>query len=139
MTVADEFGITKENAPGFTAFPVTDDTLYRQKDQELRPMVVAEEDGVLCGYCSLRIRENGECELDHLAVLPRYRHRGIGRQLLEHACTAAKRLGCRAMIIGIVEENTALRRWYEQSGAVHTGSRKFDFFPFTCGYLKREL
>lgn len=40
------------------------------------------------------------------------------------------------MHIGIVEENRVLRRWYEKNGAVHTGTKKFDFFPFTCGYLQ---
>ena len=43
------------------------------------------------------------------------------------------------MNIGIVEENTKLRKWYEQNGAVHTGTKKFDFFPFTCGYMVKEL
>ena len=139
MTVADEYGITKENAPRFTAFAISDDRLYQQLDKEHRPMFVAEEDGVLYGYYSLLMQENGECELNNLAVLPQYRHRGIGKQLLEHSYTVAKSMGCRTMIIGIVEENTVLRRWYEQNGAIHTGTKKFDSFPFTCGYLKREL
>ena len=43
------------------------------------------------------------------------------------------------MNIGIVEENTRLRKWYEDNGAVHVGTKKFDFFPFTCGYMKKEL
>ncbi len=25
------------------------------------------------------------------------------------------------------------------NGATHLGTHKFDFFPFTCGYLKKEL
>ena len=102
-------------------------------------MIVAEEDGVLCGYYSLLIQENGECELNHLAVLPQYRHSGTGKQLLAHSFALAKRMGCRTVNIGIVEENTVLRKWYEQNGAVHIGTKKFDFFPFTCGYLKRDL
>ena len=32
-----------------------------------------------------------------------------------------------------------LRKWYERNGAVHTGTEKFDFFPFTCGYLTIDL
>ena len=43
------------------------------------------------------------------------------------------------MNIGIVEENTLLRTWYEDNGFVHIGTKKFDFFPFTCGYMKRDL
>ncbi|MBR0087774.1 MAG: GNAT family N-acetyltransferase [Lachnospiraceae bacterium] len=139
MTVAEEFGFTKENAPGFTAFAVSEDRLYRQMDIEHRPMFAAEEDGVLCGYYSLLIQENEECELNNLAVLPQYRHRGTGKQLLEHSYAFAKSAGCHVMNIGIVEENTVLRKWYEQNGAVHIGTKKFDFFPFTCGYLKWEL
>ena len=100
MTVADEYGITKENAPRFTAFAISDDRLYWHMDQEHRPMFVAEESGVLCGYYSLLIQENGECELNNLAVLPQYRHRGIGKQLLEHSYTTAKNLGCHTMNIG---------------------------------------
>ena len=139
MTVADEFGFTEESAPSFTAFAISEERLYWHMDEEHRPMIVAEEDGVLCGYYSLLIQENGECELNNLAVLPQYRHSGIGRQLLEHSFALAKRMGCRTVNIGIVEENTVLRKWYEQNGAVHIGTQKFDFFPFTCGYLKREL
>ena len=139
MTVADEYGFTKETAPRFTAFSISEDRLYRHMDEEHRPMFVAEENGVLCGYYSLVIQENGECELNHLAVLPQYRHHGIGKQLLDHSFTVAKSIGCHTMNIGIIEENTVLRKWYEQNGAIHIGTRKFDFFPFTCGYLKREL
>ena len=102
MTVADEYGITKENAPRFTAFAISDDRLYWHMNQEHRPMFVAEEDGVLCGYYSLLIQENRECELNNLAVLPQYRHRGIGKRLLEHSYITAKNMGCHVMNIGIV-------------------------------------
>lgn len=139
MTVADEFGITKENAPRFTAFAISADRLYWHMEKEHRPMFVAEEEGVICGYYSLLIQENGECELNNLAVLPQYRHRGIGKQLLDHAYATAKSVGCHLMNIGIVEENTILRTWYEKNGAIHIRTEKYDFFPFTCGYLKREL
>ena len=76
MTVADEYGFTEENAPRFTAFAISADRLYWHMDQEHRPMFAAEEDSILCGYYSLLIQENGECELNNLAVLPQYRHRG---------------------------------------------------------------
>ena len=139
MTVADEYGFTEENAPRFTAFAISEDRLYWHMEKEHRPMFVAEEEGVLCGYYSLLIQENGECELNNLAVIPQYRHRGIGRALLEHSFAVAKGRGCTVMNIGIVEENSILRAWYEQNGAIHIGTKKFDFFPFTCGYLKRKL
>lgn len=42
------------------------------------------------------------------------------------------------MNIGILEENTILRKWYEDN-FIHIGTKKFDFFPFTCGYMERDL
>ena len=41
--------------------------------------------------------------------------------------------------LGFTEENTKLRKWYEENGAVHLGTHKFDFFPFTCGYMRKKL
>ena len=72
-------------------------------------------------------------------MLPKYRHSAIGSALLEDAVKRAKEKGCTVMEIGIVEENTQLRSWYESKGFVHTGTKKFDFFPFTCGYLELSL
>lgn len=138
-TVADEYGFTEENAPRFTAFATTDERLYWHMDGEHRPMYVFEVDGVLCGYYSLLLQDNNECELNNLAVLPEYRHKGIGKELLEHSFKIARSKGCSLMNIGIVEENTRLRKWYEDNGAVHVGTKKYDFFPFTCGYMKKEL
>jgi hypothetical protein len=51
----------------------------------------------------------------------------------------ARKQRCQVMRLSIVEENTVLRQWYEQNGAVHTGTEKFDFFPFTCGYMLIRL
>ena len=68
ITVADEYGFTEENAPGFTAFATTTDRLYLHMDAENRPMYVYEDDGVLCGYYSLFLQGNGECEINNLAM-----------------------------------------------------------------------
>ena len=46
---------------------------------------------------------------------------------------------CDKINIGIVEENKVLRKWYESFGFVYTGTKKFDFFPFTCGYMEKNL
>ena len=139
ITVADEFGFTPENAPRFTAFATTEDRLIWQMDNENRLMYIYEQEGVPCGYYSLLKQENEECELNNLAVLPEYRHFGIEKRLLEHAYESARNAGCKAINIGIVEENAVLRRWYEQNGAVHVGTKKFDFFPFTCGFMRKEI
>lgn len=97
------------------------------------------DNDVIVGYYSLLLQENSECELSNLCVLPAYRHKGIGAELLKHAFRNAKELNCSKINIGIVEENSVLRKWYESFGFVHTGIEKFDFFPFTCGYMEKRV
>lgn len=57
----------------------------------------------------------------------------------ENAFDSARKMNCRKMNIGIVEENQVLREWYENYGFLHIETKKFDFFPFTCGYMVKEL
>ena len=40
---------------------------------------------------------------------------------------------------GFTRENAVLRKWYESKGFLHTGTVKYDFFPFTCGYMEKDL
>ena len=139
LTVADEFGFSIENAPRFTAFATTEERLNWQLSAEHRPMYAFYDDGIMVGYYSLALSENKECELNNLCVLPAYRHQGIGEELLKSAFEAAKKLNCTKINIGIVEENKVLRKWYETFGFVHIGTEKYDFFPFTCGYMEKML
>ncbi len=139
LTVANELGFTTENAPGFTAFSMTEDRLRQQLIEEKRPMFVFCDGDKIVGYYSLLLQENGQCELNNLAVLPAYRHNGIGEALLKDAFKVAKEKNFIKMNIGIVEENQVLRKWYEGFGFTHIGTQKFEFFPFTCGYMEKEL
>ncbi|MBO7452854.1 MAG: GNAT family N-acetyltransferase [Clostridiales bacterium] len=138
-TVADDLGFTEENAPRFTAFATDDRRLYYQFVEEHRPMYVFEKDGKIIGYYSLAILNDDEIELNNLAVLPDQRHNGIGKKLLEDCFSRAQKRGAKKVKIGIVEENKILRKWYESFGFVHTDSVKYDFFPFTCGYMEKEV
>ncbi|MBR6874599.1 MAG: GNAT family N-acetyltransferase [Ruminococcus sp.] len=140
MTVAEEFGFTEQNAPRFTAFAVTEQRLLWQLDNERRLMLMyCTDSGELIGYYSLLFDKDGSCELNNLCVLPRYRHGGIGAELLRDAFARASEQGSTLMKIGIVEENIRLRRWYEGFGFEHTGTKKYDFFPFTCGYMEKRI
>ena len=139
LTVANEFGFTIENAPRFTAFATTEQRLSWQLNHEKRPMYAFVVDGNIVGYYSLALQENKECELNNLCVLPQFRHKGIGEKLLFHSFQTARDLGCSKMNIGIVEENQILKKWYESFGFKHIKVQKFDFFPFTCGYMELML
>ncbi len=139
MTVANDFGFTIDNASRFTAFSMCDERLQWHYEKEHRLMYAYYDVDKIVGYYSLAILDNGECELNNLSVLPSYRHQKIGEKLLFHSFSEAKKKNCKVMTIGIVEENTILRKWYEKYGFFHTGTEKFDFFPFSCGYMKKVL
>ena len=139
LTVADEFGLTAENAPRFTAFAISEDRIRYQLENEQRLMIAYYDSGKIIGYYSLLVQGNNQCELNNLCVLPDHRHNGIGTALLNHVFDRAKKCGCERINIGIVEENTILRKWYEKNGFIHIGTKKFDFFPFTCGYMEKRL
>lgn len=139
FTVAQEFGFTEQNAPRFTAFATNAQRLKWQYDQG-RPMFVAcRENGEIVGYYSLCHKDRETVELNNLCVLPSCRHQKLGQTLLIHAIREAMVRDYQHMCIGIVEENQILRSWYEKYGFKHTGTEKFDFFPFTCGYLRKQL
>lgn len=137
LTVANEMGFNQQNAPRFTAFSVNAERLINQFN-ELRPMYGYFQNNQIVGYYSLQIIDT-KCELNNLCVLPEFRHQKIGQELFFHAVNTAIERGCTIMEIGIVEENTTLNQWYQKLGAVHVSTKKFDFFPFTCGYLTYNL
>ena len=78
------------------------------------------------GYTSICPMPNTKPVADNAAVIS-----GILKK--------AKEAGCAVVKIGIVEENMLLKKWYESFGFKHTGCVKYDFFPFTCGYMEREI
>ncbi len=140
ITVANEFGFTADNAPRFTAFAINADRLRYQLEIEHRLMVAyCLDSGKIIGYYSLLWQDNHQCELNNLCVLPEHRHEGVGVALLCDAFDRAKKEKCNKINIGIVEENQVLRKWYENHGFLHIGTKKFDFFPFTCGYMEKSL
>ncbi len=93
------------------------------------------------------IREINRSEIPECVVLIRESfltvanefNRKIGEQLLNHCFTFAKGLGISKIKIGIVEENTQLRKWYEAHGFIHIKTEKYAFFPFTCGYMEQNI
>lgn len=137
QTVADELNLTKDNCPSHTAF-IPIDKLVSQFDNGTA-MFLYQYNGNFIGYFSLSVN-NDSVELNNLAVLPEYRHLGIGKELVDYAITYSKNiLGANKIKIGIVEENTILKEWYEKIGFVHTGTKKFEHLPFTVGFMETEI
>ena len=68
-----------------------------------------------CGYEAFRLLA-GDCELLRLAVAPRWRQRGIARQLLATGMDRLRGLGVRACYLEVRPDNQVARRLYEAFG-----------------------
>jgi ribosomal-protein-alanine N-acetyltransferase len=67
-------------------------------------------------------------EIYSLCVLPPYRKRGLGRQLLSALLETAPKQGIHTLFLEVAEENTAARRLYETSGFYEVG-RRSRYYP----------
>ena len=84
-------------------------------------------------------QKDGSLELDNLSVLPQYRHKGYGAEMIKYAVNTARSMNVDALKIGIIEENAILKNWYLQNGFVHIGTRKFEHLPFTVGFMEYKI
>ncbi len=137
QTVADELNLTKDNCPSHTAF-IPIEKLISQFENNT-PMFLYQYNGNFVGYFSLSVNDDS-VELNNLAVLPEYRHLGIGKKLVDYAIVYSKNtIGASKIRIGIVEENSTLKKWYERIGFVHIGTKKFEHLPFTVGFMEKDF
>ncbi|MCL2813792.1 MAG: GNAT family N-acetyltransferase [Oscillospiraceae bacterium] len=144
-TVAKEFGLTEENCPTHTSFSTTTEKL--RKNQSWGWLMYGFFDGGnLAGHVAISkeyVPDSREAttvyEIHNLAILPEYRHKGYGKQLLEFSKNKVKELGGSKITIGIIEENTVLKNWYAANGFIHTGTKRFEQFPFTVGFMELAI
>ena len=138
LTVAKGFNLTEENAPTNPAF-----MSMEKLEQSIKNNVeyfVSEEDGQIVGCAAIQIgKDPGEYYLERLAVLPEYRHKGLGRDLMLRAFKAVKEKGGKTVGIGIVDENKVLKDWYIKNGFKERSLKKFDHLPFTVCFLGRKV
>lgn len=133
-TVADEFGLTRENAPTNAAFIELDALAVLQ--QKGAQMYGGFCDGRLVGFVAVRKAKDDLYYMEKLAVLPDFRHRGYGRQLVDFAVKAVREAGGRRISIGIINENTVLKEWYKCIGFIETETRQFPHLPFTVCHME---
>ncbi len=134
--VADRMGFTRENSPTYPAFIANERLLTQLNRPEARCMGIR-MDGKLVGFVGIAPYQD-MYELTRLAVDPAYRHRGYGRVLMDAACDVAREIGLSEIGLGVVNENTVLKKWYEAQGFVPGEPFAIPNAAFTaCGMLKK--
>ena len=129
-TVAVEFGLTKENCPSNSAF-IDVETLKSQFNEN-REFYKESDENTCVGFVGIEksLREKGTFYIEKLAVSPEYRHRGIGKKLIDFAENRITALGGIRASIAIIYDNILLRKWYLSTGYSETLIKEFAHLPF---------
>jgi diamine N-acetyltransferase len=135
--VTAEFGITEENTPVFAAYT----TLENLKDMRARGVKFFGLffNGSQVGVVGLEKEAGGSCHMSRLAVLPEYWHSGFGRELIDYVIEYVRRMGVKQLRLGMVNENTVLKKWYLDMGFKEIELKKFDHLPFTVCRMALEI
>jgi GNAT superfamily N-acetyltransferase len=91
------------------------------------------------GFVAVKTRDGESYFLEKLAVLPDYRHRRGGKELVKFAEDYVKKAGGSTISIGIIHESKVLLEWCENYGYIKTETKNFPNFPFTVCLMKKEL
>ncbi|MDR0265654.1 MAG: GNAT family N-acetyltransferase [Sphingobacterium sp.] len=136
ITVAKEFGFTKENAPTFSAF-INKDKIDSEFSKGLKMYVykISEKAVGTIGY----IFENGKYNIERLSVLPEYRHKNIGKELMEFIENILKSRSVRVVKLGMVYENKKLLEWYLSLGYKLLEIKEHKDLIFKIGIMEKEI
>ena len=136
ITVANDFNLTRENAPTNPAF-IEGDTLNKMYEKNISMFTVYKSD-VQIGFVAI---ESGLTPyyMEKLAILPEYRHKGYGIKVMDFVMRFVKSRGGKRVSIGIINENTVLKNWYISYGFRETGTKTYPHLPFTVCFMEKEL
>jgi ribosomal protein S18 acetylase RimI-like enzyme len=138
-TVAEEFGLTKENCPTNNAF-ITADDLKSQLDEKREFYYLCEKD-IPAGFIAIERsgREEGTFYIEKVAVHPDYRHNKSGIRLMDFATNQIRESGGKKISIGIIDTNIRLKNWYKRQGFTELYTKTFDHLPFDVCYMEKVL
>jgi GNAT superfamily N-acetyltransferase len=133
----ERFGFTKENYPSCAAF-MTLDELIADKQGGAHVYAIRVED-VIAGCVMLKRVDRDTYAFRRFAVLPEYRHLGLGKRLVAHCKAKATQYGGKRLQLLMVYENEQLRKLYESYGFSLVETRQDDDHPFLCGIYEMNL
>jgi len=137
QATAEEWGLPEESCLASGSF-IKMDQLIADYRRGVR-MYGCLCDGVTAGYMQLEMTEPRRFTLDKLAVLPEFRRRGIGAQMVAHATEIARKLGAVELTISLFAEDERLIQWYTRHGFVHTGIVKHPDIPLLVAHMALDI
>lgn len=138
--VAESLKMTKENFPGSGAF-FTKDNLNNLLDKkaDIFGLYCIEDEECLIGTLVISSKDKLKYKIEKLAVLPAYRHRGYGRELMCFAESFISKKGGDKANLGLVLENDQLLKWYESLGYTVKKRKPYRHSVFTIAFMEKKL
>ena len=136
-TVAIEFNLNKDNCPTHPSL-VTLQQLKEMKRKGLKLFGLF-EDNVQIGFVAVEKKKGKVYCFEKLSVLPEYRHHSYGGELIAFVSDYVKNAGGKKLSIGIINEHTVLKKWYEANGFQETTVTKFAHLPFTVCFMEKAI
>jgi N-acetylglutamate synthase-like GNAT family acetyltransferase len=137
MTVANEYGFTKEKVPTFPAF-IEHDVIENDIRNGLK-IFGYKKNNTIIGCAGYTKYTDEIYKIKRLAVLPKYRHQGIGKKLLQNIERKIKKVGGKIIEIHIVNENEQLKGWYKKNGYEEIKIEQIDRLPFKVCIMQKEI
>jgi GNAT superfamily N-acetyltransferase len=137
-TVAIEFGLTEENCPDRGRANLPFDKLVYEFENGTLMFGYFIEDKIV-GFLGLKIDNKGALKLNDIIILPQYRQKGYGKELLNFCKIKALELGANKITLGMIDDNKKLKNWYIENGFINVGFKKFEKAPFTVGFMELAL
>jgi len=137
ITVANEFGYTIENSPTFPAF-----IKYGIIENEIKnglKIFVYKKKKEWVGCVGYTKDTEDLYKIKRLAVLPEYRHLGIGKRLLKYNESKIKRNGGKIVEVHIVDNNEKLKQWYIKYGYKVIDIEEIKGLPFKVCKMQKTI
>lgn len=139
QTVADDFNLTKNNNPSNPAFLEVKRLQKLRKEQVWFYTLICKN--VHAGFICIEQSKEEKTTyfIEKLAVLPQFRHKGIGRQLMDFALKTIKDKGGEKVSVALISHHLKLKEWYSNLGFKKTGEKEFTQLPFKVCFMAKEL
>ena len=138
LSVATQFGYTKEKVPTFPAF-IDENVIRKQINSGMKLFGYLLNNKYIGSVGYENTKQPGLFIIERLAVISKYRHQGIGKMLMKYAIERIKSENGKIVEVQIVNENGTLKRWYLQQGFKEIRIDDYVHLPFRVGILHLNI
>lgn len=136
-TVTLEFGLTVDNCPSNAGFIDFGKIKYSTKQGV--DYFGFYENGKIIGCLGLKEKMNKVFEITKLGVVTTKRSNSVGKKLVEYSFDYSISKKGNKVVLGMIDENEALKKWYMNHGFIITKRKKFRRLPFWVCFMEKPL